>query len=828
VLGVKSPRTATIPTGSGSGRALLLATLLTAVPDVAPGSSRDGEVLDAVVVTARRVEERAADLPLAIDVFTTDTLRDAGTSSLAGVAALAPGLSAESPFGASGSILTLRGQAPLTNTGDNVAVFVDGVFQANRSVIDLDLLDVERVEIVRGPQNALFGHSAFAGVVQLVSVAPTREPSMGWTVEGGSDAWLSGQAFLSGPIASSGWLGRVAVSARHADGTIDDASSGNDLGGSLRKTVAASITRDATSAADWTGLLSARLGWSEARHPAVGSLDGTAFNCGGQDPASGLWSYYCGRAPVRHRFDLSDEVPDSTSETAQLSARFSKPIGRLRLELDASAYSADAGVVRDFDASSTGQSFGVCRQDQSCLGSSGQPALVDRVVSVNEVLVQRPEVRELSVELRLGGDDTGPFSWLLGLAHVDTEEQMRTSIGAERGLLAADEILVALLPATPDIVGPVSRMNAALVEDPNERQVDQAENHDHRRTFAIYGVGEWRPIVDLALRAELRGSWERLETDSKTANFRPSFGKAIPAQEFDDVTPRFSVDYRWDESLRTYLSAAKGSRSGGVNPIPGLVDEEQTFGPESNWTYEAGVRWSGLSALREVRATTYYIDWSDTQIRGFATTPGITNLITLNTAGVVTKGIETSVTLQPASWLRAELGYSHVDAEFRHGSDDPSAGDICGLSAGNSSSTFCTVGPPRTPSPNGSNLVPWLDGNTPAQVPETSWHAALTTTPRPLASGWQLSVRADLSHQDEMYDRGVDAFRYGAKTLLDVRLRGSRGPWSLELWGRNLTDERYVRYWTSRQAQFYPTSPRPLDFVYSDGRRVGITFRYAR
>lgn len=812
--------------GSTNGSLFFLATLLASLPGRALATVPDAVALDEIVVTARRVQEHAWDLPLAIDVFTTETLRDSGTVSLGDIAALAPGFSFETQFGAGGGAATLRGQSQLATNGDNVAVFVDGVYQANRSAIDLELLDVERVELVRGPQNSLFGHSAFAGALQVVSRAPTREPSRGLTLEGGSDGWLGAQALVSGPLGSTGWLGRVAASYRLADGTIDDSSSGKGLGGFARRAIVATIARDAARAEDWTGSLSVRFGANTAEHPAVASLDGVDFNCGSQNPASGLWSYYCGRAPIARAFDLSDDLPDSTSEVTQVSLRLVVPLGGLRLELDSSAYFAHAEVIRDFDASSTGHAFGVCTFDGSCLGSGGQPPRVDRIAYVNQVLAQRPDSQEISQEIRLRSADSSALDWLVGLVYFDTRERALVGIGAERGLLAANERLVAPIPGSPGIAGPVSRINMALVENPTKSQVDQARSYEHRRTLAGYAALDWRPTNLLALRSELRGTWEWLKTDSVTANFQPSFGTAIPTQQFHDVTPRFSIDYGRDGSLRTYVSAAKGSRSGGVNPLPGLIEEEQTFAPESNWTYEAGLKWANRGVLSGFRATAYYIDWRDTQIRGFSTTPGLTNLITLNTAGVITRGIEASLSMQPVRWLRADFDYSQLDARFRRGSDDPSTGDICGLSASNSTSTFCTIGPPRTPSPNSPALVPWLDGRVPGQVSPTSWHGALTFAPQPFASDWQLMLRADVSHQDAMYDRGINAFTYGARTLLDMRVRGSRGPWSVELWARNLTDDHYVRSFTSRQAQFFPTSPRPLDMIHGDGRRIGVTLRY--
>jgi iron complex outermembrane receptor protein len=804
---------------------LALALLLASQPDFGRAMTQDDAALDELVVTARRLPELVGGLPLAIDVFTTNDLQSAGIDGLAALGAHAPGLNIETLLGASSGNITLRGQSQ-SNNSDNVAVFVDGVYQANRSAIDIELLDIERIEVIRGPQNTLFGHSAFAGALQYISRAPTREPALGVSLESGSDRWFGAQAFASGPLGPPRWLGRFAVSYRSADGTLADESTGQSLGGFSRRAVVATVARDAVELQDWALSLSLRHTSSAADHPAIAALTGTDYNCGGRDPASGLWSYFCGRVPITRSFDISDDLPESTSQVTQLALRIAVPLGRLRLEFDSSMYRGHARVMRDFDVSNAGQPLGVCTTNGSCLGSSVQPALLDRVVNVNQVLSQRPSASEFLQELRLRSQSGTTFDWLAGVVYFETRERRLTGIGAARGGLAANEQLVALLPGSPLAVGPLSRLNRALVDDPMINQVDQVRSYEQRRTFAAYIALDWQLRDALRLRAELRHTRERLSVDSVTANFLPSFGTAFPAQQFHDATPRVSADYKWSSSLHTYLSAAKGSRSGGINGIPGLVAEEQTFAPETNWTYEAGFRFLTSGVLRALRANGYYIDWRDTQLAGFATTPGITNLITRNTGGRLTRGIELSLALQPAAWLRGEFAYSYVDASFRRGSDDPGSGAFCGLAANNSTSTFCTLGPPRNATTNSAALVPWLDGNEPGRVPRTGWHSALVFTPRAALNDWRLSFRTDLSHQDDMYERDIEAFSYGERTLLDVRLTASRGPWTLELWGRNLTDDRYMRSSTSRQAQFYPTSPRPMDLVYADVRRIGLTVRY--
>ena len=259
--------------------------------------------------------------------------------------------------------------------------------------------------------------------------------------------------------------------------------------------------------------------------------------------------------------------------------------------------------------------------------------------------------------------------------------------------------------------------------------------------------------------------------------------------------------------------------------MPGLPADEQVYQPEFNWTYELGARYRSAGVLRSLDATLYYIDWSDAQINGLPSRLGLSNLIVVNTAGLTTRGLELSAEFVPLEGLRAEFAYSYAEPQFRAGSDDYGSSSFCGLSASVQVSSFCTVGPPRQPTPNSPALVPWLDGNFPGRAPQVTWHGALTAEPRWAAAGWQPWARLDLNHQDDVYERQINGARFGERTLLDARVGIGRGRWSLETWGLNLTDEQYIRASFSRLPIFYPTQPRPLDLIYGEGRRYGVTLR---
>ena len=775
-------------------------------------------------MTARKLPESAFDIPLKISVLSQEVLEDATIDGLYALAAHVPGLSFESVWGGGLSLPTMRGQFS-PGLGDTVGVFVDGVYQASRSALDVELLDFARAEAIFGPQSTLYGHSTFAGAIGYVSNLPTDVPAGGATLEGGTDEYLSAQAWLAGPI-GGGWLGRLAVVDRSFDGTgVNTAERDEPLGGFDRQAIAATLISPDRDGSLTSVALHARYQDGRYSHPAVSFVAGPDYNCGSQDSTSGQWSYWCGELPERAKYDISPGLPDSETQVGQAVLKLVFALGTLRLESDTSYYAASSSMIRDFDASSVGVEYGVCTLGTNCAGPPGSVRFVDRTVLVNEVVRDHQDVSQFSQELRLRGS-SGGLDWMAGAVFFDSTDDAKAYFGAAQGDLRATERLTAILPATPRRVGPVSIANAALVDNPSNQQVLRQNVETGQRNYSLFGAADYAPDMYWRLRAEVRAAWERLELDSRVVNFQPSFGRAIAPQDFNDVTARFSVEYRVDETMRTYVSAANGSRPGGINPIPGLPADEQIYEPESNWTYELGMRYRSADSAWALDATAFYIDWRNAQINGFPSRPGLSNLIVMNTAGMRTPGFELSAEAAPWPWLRADFSYSYADPRFSAGSDDPGSSAFCGLSAQSRTSTFCALGPPRNAGPNSPALVPRLDGNAPGRAPQVMWHGALVAGIPPSTERWLPWGRVDLSYQDAVYERQIDGASFGERVLLNARVGFARGPWSIEAWGTNLTDQSYVRASFSRLPVFYPTQPRPLDLIYADGRRIGLTMRW--
>ena len=779
--------------------------------------------LEEVLITARRLSEPVRQVPLSVSVVGAAAIRTGEVDDLLSLSAHVPGLRFESMWGGANSAPVLRGQSQPSTAGDNVGVFVDGVYQGNRSAIDVEPLDLQRIEVVRGPQNAMFGRSTFAGAIHYVSRDPGSRAT-GAVAEAGTAGYraLQGEMPLGQP---DSWRGRFAASFRGLDGTaVNQALAGGKLGGSRRGAVALSVASPPGGALQAT----LRLRYQKVSQdlPPSAPLTYAQYNCGSRDAASGAWSYYCGALPVPTTFDVSPNLPASTGAVRQATVHVAYSRDDWQFESDTSGYAADTVAIRDFDDSSAGELYGVCTQGFNCTGPAGLQRFLTRTVRVNIVSRGEDISREFTQELRLRHAASERLSWMLGVVGVSSLAQSKAAFGAQRGSLLAGELLTSLLPAAPSLVGPISTLNQALVADPAVTQVPQSESRSRLLSYALFGTVDYEPWRNVRLHGELRGTYERRDLDSVLSGFVPSFGRAIAPQSFRDWNPRASVEWQPLDGSRWYLSSARGSRSGDINDTPGLIREEQAYRPEHNWTTELGWRDAGRAWQAEV--TAFYIDWKDTQITGFSNTPGLTALIIRNTAGIVTSGFEGSLDWRWWPDVSLHAAYSYARPRLRAGSDDPGSSAFCGLSDGVTSSTFCVVGPSRSGGAAAGTLVPWVDGNAPNRTPQHTWQLAMDwRLPFAPANGrWQL--HADLNGQDRVYDRAIDGAWFGARTLLDARLGRSHGAWSVELWGRNLTNAQYVRTLASRGAIFYRSSPRPLDLIAGEGRRFGVTVRYSR
>ncbi|MEO7385328.1 MAG: TonB-dependent receptor [Gammaproteobacteria bacterium] len=197
----------------------------------APGQAQE---LTEIIVTGRRQgDENLKEVPLAITAFDSATIASAGITNLQDVANLTPGLSFFNAFGENLPVPVIRGIVPQDIFGETaVAVFVDGVYVSGREGLNFSQLDVERIEVLKGPQSSTYGRNAFSGAINYVTKAPTDEFSAKSEVEIGNRGKQKVVAMASGPLLGESLTGRVSALYDEWDGSYDNTlAPENDIGG---------------------------------------------------------------------------------------------------------------------------------------------------------------------------------------------------------------------------------------------------------------------------------------------------------------------------------------------------------------------------------------------------------------------------------------------------------------------------------------------------------------------------------------------------------------------------------------------------------------------
>jgi iron complex outermembrane receptor protein len=187
--------------------------------------------LDTVTVTARRRDEELQDVPVAISVVDAAMLEDTGSFNVLRLTQIQPTLQfySQNPRNSAANIRGLGAPFGLTNDGieQGVGLYVDDVYYSRAAASTFDFLDVERLEVLRGPQGTLYGKNTTAGAINITTRAPTFEPEGSAELTLGSIGFVQAKGALSGPLLGDTVAGRVAVSGTSRHGTVFNVATGN-------------------------------------------------------------------------------------------------------------------------------------------------------------------------------------------------------------------------------------------------------------------------------------------------------------------------------------------------------------------------------------------------------------------------------------------------------------------------------------------------------------------------------------------------------------------------------------------------------------------------
>src|SRR5262245_54719382 len=235
-LSRKLPSTRLIGAAVAAAIVGTMASLPAPAQDATPAASDE---IDEVLVTARRRSETFKDVPMTVSVFTAETIQSAGIEKPVDFIARVPNMTLVETQNAGNAFVVLRGISQARNSEPSVAVLVDGVLETNPAEFNQDLFDIQQIEVLKGPQGAVYGRNAIGGAIIIHTADPGDEFAGKVKLGYGNENSIRAQAGISGPIGDT-FKYRASVSYYDTDGFLDSTFLGGkadpveDLSGRVR------------------------------------------------------------------------------------------------------------------------------------------------------------------------------------------------------------------------------------------------------------------------------------------------------------------------------------------------------------------------------------------------------------------------------------------------------------------------------------------------------------------------------------------------------------------------------------------------------------------
>lgn len=607
-----------------AGPSVMAAHAQDASGDEAPAAAAEsGERrVDTIVVTAQRRSQTLQDVPVTVTAFGAELIEEARIQEIDDIVTRTPGLSFDA-FPASQPRLYIRGigSSDRGAAGDpSAAVFIDDIYLGRPSAIAFDAFDVERIEVLKGPQGTLFGRNVVGGAINVITRRPELDAfDAAASVTVGNYGRLDGAGYLNLPFAGDHAL-RISLSGRSNDGYVENLYLDQDVDD--EGTTSARIQYYGEPTSDMRIHLSVDGTRDRSTGPAnhVLELDSS-------DPLSNFYSPNFD-PDVTYGTDPGYQDRDTFGVRAEIANDFS--FGTLTVL--ASYRDLDYSVGYDFDGGNP---------DPASPGFNGVA-----ISGGNE------ETAEMSSqEIRLSSLPDSAVDWVVGVYHYH-QDVTRADI------LELDSALIAPIPLTEIYLADASLDSYAVFGDATVPLSDR---------WALFG----------GLRYSTDDKTQRvLNTDSDAPLRGDEFFDVTASVDFDAWTFRAGLEFQATPDDLFYATVSRGYKSGGLNDTPVDADEAaQPFGSETATQYEIGQKSTFFDGAMIWNNTLYYMDYSDLQTNQTVNGRNITS----NAGRAHIQGYETQLVANPADGLSLSLAYAYTDAvfdEFVEGGVDYSGNQI--------------------------------------------------------------------------------------------------------------------------------------------------------
>jgi outer membrane receptor protein involved in Fe transport len=869
------------------GNASLLAAAVTLALGSQAGQAQgttadEPAALDEIVVTARKREESLQDVPLSVTAVASQDILERNIRDARDLAQFTPGFSYSSAFGRNNlERPVIRGQSNILGE-PNASFFVDGVYITG-PVVQTEVANLERIEIIKGPQAALYGRATFAGAINYVTKRPSEEFSGGANVTLGQHDQVEADAFISGPLVQDKLFYYLAARHYEFGGEFTNFRTGRKYGDERTDGVTAKLL--------WKPVEGTEVSWlttyaEDDDGHAVLAFQGREFNnCQLRSVALPRSpGYRCGEAVDIDQLIFgaaTDLFPadgvgvqrERIRTALQLNTQFAGGY-----ELAASASYNDEDQATGYDVSYGGFDLFATAAPVPVLAANAQGNAARQYLANGSGWRLEGEDREdFSAELRFSSPQEERFRWLAGAFYFKGNND-----NVRNDKIYPDRTIVPNGQAALTVRKTENRAAFGAIEfDATDRltvtaEVRYAEDELFQQSYQLPSLAQLAPLVPAATTAMLGPLGAGTVAAYAAAGAIPvgainyqvaqTFGET-----FKSTTPRVTLRYELSEDATFYFNFAKGNKPGGFNTgvvVPLLLAEGLPipFDEEEVDAYEIGGKFQLFDGRARVNVAVFRNDLFNQQLTQniVGGSPPVANSFIQNVGETLIQGLELEVQARLAEGWDVSLGYAYVDAEIKEYVLPDQAALFSStparvLTAFSNTNPFgCLPAAPGTTvaTPAGRATCAALvaadnaafgdvAGNRPPRAPE---HQGFISSRygRPLNDNLTWFVGGDVTYEGSKYDQVHNLIETGDRTSINARLGLESESWSVFLWGRNLGDDDtpvdILRYVDARPPlpAFTPAelaagvspfiaganNPRGFAVTPPRGRQVGITATY--
>jgi iron complex outermembrane receptor protein len=759
-----------------TSRGALVGVLLSAQVTV---SAQDGSTdtapvaaLEVITVTAQKRTQSSQAVPIGIAALTGDSMEESGVSDVFDVAIRVPSLGVQNtqkPLNTQFRVRGIGNFGNIPNFEPAVAYFSDGAFRSRSGLGVGDLVDLDRVEILKGPQSTLYGKNSTAGVIAVYTREPGRELHVSGelgasNVKGAEYAatWVAKGA-LSGPVSDSLRLGASAAY-YDQDFTMEDPRTGEGTNETQRYAVRGQAVFEPSDA------FTVRLIAAHSEMPD---------SKGNNEP-----DMFYGNAPAAINEAFGDSCPDNDPMNRRVCRNYAAEV---TFDASEATLIATYRFAKDYELTSL-----TSWDEYELTQGSDADQLNISLLDFND----RQAGDAFQQELRIASPATGALQWIAGAFYYDSSSERGGWDGHSTFVLGSEAPLIPLAPGLP-FGEPGDSGDLMSKNDTEYLGVFAQATCNMTERFLVTAGARWQTErKDTTVTHSLNHSTPTLISLA----LLPDTVDADLSRETDAVTWSLTPQYFFADDVMGYLTASHGFKSGGFNGDWGrALPEQREFADEEVDHYELGLKTRFANDRVQLNAAAFYSDFTNYQEAGFI---ALQFLVT-NAPAVTSQGVEIDLIAQLTDTLVAELNGTYARTEY----DDFTEG-------------LCYPG--RTPT-NAATRSCDLSGATLANAPELKLHASLAYD-RPTSFGG-FYARTDYSWSDDYFTNVNHDPRHvqNAFGLLDARVGLSIGDWDLSVWGENLTDEAYV--YQSAVTNLFGSDPAYQAFL-APGVSYGATARY--